>query len=461
MRVEAVLGASFRDPDGFMYRSGGRLLRKINPSYLPHYERLLGSGLLAKLWDMGLLVRHEIVSTGAAGEGMVIAPQEIPYVCYPYEWSFGQLKQAALLTLRLQKIALEHGMSLKDASAYNVQFRGATPVFIDTLSFENHVQGQPWVAYRQFCQHFLGPLALMAYGDVRLRNLLRSYIDGLPLDLVASLLPRRTFLRYSLLSHVHLHARTQRSHANDAVTGLKGPGRFSTTMMLALVESLKSAVQRLEVRQYESEWGRYYADTNYSPEAMSAKETLVQEMISRHFEPGVVVHDIGANTGRFSRLAETPERLVVAHDIDEMAVEFHYREASSRKGNVLPLVLDLTNPAPSLGWAQGERDGFAERVAGGNVLALALIHHIAISNNVPLPRVAGFFATLAGKLLIEFVSKEDSQVRRLLATREDIFPDYTEAGFEAAFGECFHCLEKRPIDGTARVLYLFESRVRH
>ena len=454
-----ALRSSFRDPDGFLFHQNGRLLRQVNPSYLPHLTHLKTSGLLDTLWQKRLLIAHEEIGAADEQNGVQIEPLRIPYVSYPYEWCFSQLKDAAVLTLDIQRIAIEHDMSLKDASAYNVQFVGGRPVFIDTLSFEKYEEGQPWQAYRQFCQHFLAPLALMAKVDVRLRHLLRAHIDGVPLDLASNLLPRRTRLSYSLLSHIHLHARAQRSHANDAATGGAAATRkFTRTMMIGIIESLRSAVEKLAVKEHETEWGTYYSDTNYTDDAMLQKEHLVGRFVEAYFEPDTIVHDIGANTGRFSRLAASDDRPVVAHDIDEMAVEMHYRHVAESGQNILPLLLDLTNPSPDLGWAQEERDGLTKRIQDGQVMALALIHHIAISNNVPLPRVAEFLAAIANTLIIEFVPKEDSQVERLLATRKDIFPDYTFEGFERAFKERFDVLEKHAIDGTSRVLYAMRKR---
>lgn len=447
----APLPSSFRDPDGFVYRQDDTLFRHINASYLPTYKKLEDSGLLELLWQRGYLVNHQVIKSDDTHA--TIAPEEIPYISYPYEWCFSQLKAAALLTLEIQRLAIDHEMSLKDASAYNVQFVDSKPTFIDTLSFEVYKEGEPWVAYRQFCQHFLGPLSLMARTDVRTRHFLRSYIDGIPLDLASRLLPKRTYANYSLLAHIHLHAKTQIKHADDAQTGVQKTRKFSKVMMTGIIESLQKAVRRLEVKSHETEWGSYYQATNYSSEAMNAKEKIVGDLIGQHFPADQTVHDVGANTGRFSRLAATGSRHVVAHDIDDMAVEMHFREAQASESSVLPLLLDLTNPSPNLGWDQSERDGFEQRAAGSSVLALALIHHIAISNNVPLKLIAAFFAKVAKHLIIEFVPKEDSQVQRLLTTRLDVFKEYDYDHFEEAFQSHFKICDQVKIEGTTRTLY--------
>lgn len=460
MSIE-VLGSSFRDPSGQVYRHEGTLLRSVERSWSGHYEQLLGSGLYAALTGRGWLVKHEEVEAPPHRESWrTLRPELIPYVSYPYEWCFSQLKDAALLTIDIQLLSLEHGMVLKDASAYNVQFVGSRPVFIDTLSFATYRDGEPWVAYRQFCQHFLAPLALMAYRDPRLRSLLLRFIDGIPLDLAAALLPRRSRLRFGMLSHIHLHATSQRRHEREGGEGDR-PVRIPSLpkqRLTALMHSLRAAVAGLRLPGRRTEWGRYYGETNYSDEAMSAKESLVARLIEEHAPPSGLVHDLGANTGRFSRLV-APGRYVISHDIDEMAVEANYAEGRRRgDASVLPLVLDLTSPAPALGWNLAERESALSRIEGGTVLALALVHHLAISNNVPLEQLAGFFARCAGTLIVEFVPKEDSQVKRLLATREDVFPDYTLETFEREFAKKFVIRGRFEIPGSVRTLFAMVRR---
>jgi hypothetical protein len=448
------IGASFRDPSGFTYAAGGVVYRQVNPRYQPHYDRLMQSGLYDALARQPLMVTHAEVEP-APGAYRTLRPQQIPYISYPYEWCFSQIKDAALLTLDIQRLALAHGMTLKDASAYNVQFIGCRPIFIDTLSFETYEDGRPWVAYRQFCQHFLAPLALMAHADVRLRHLLRSYLDGVPLDLAAGLLPARTRLRPGLLAHLHVHARSQKRHEADARRPPAGrTPALPKSRFTALLDHLRATVQRLTLPRVSTEWGRYYEDTNYSAEAMAGKEAMVRRMLDEVALPGRPVHDFGANTGRFSRIAAAAGRYVVSHDIDEVAVDRNYLDGrTAGDASVLPLLLDLTNPSPAIGWALDERMSLPDRAAGGTALALALVHHLAISNNVPLPRLAAFFARIAGALVIEFVPKEDSQVQRLLATREDIFPDYTIDAFERSFSDLFEIAGREGVSGSARTLF--------
>jgi hypothetical protein len=457
-----ILPSSFRDPNGFLFETNHHLYRQVNRLYSSHFDHFISSGLYAELSNRNLLIPHQQVDLNLALNDQaycVIEPERIPFISYPYEWCFNQLKDAALTTLEIQKIAFEHGMVLKDASAYNIQFHKGKPIFIDTLSFETYTEGRPWVAYRQFCQQFLAPLALMSYRDIRLRRLLRTNIDGIPLDLASRLLPVRTWLKMSLLLHIHLHAQSQQRYAETSLKKTK-MRPISKLSFLGLIDSLETAVRNLSWKSAKTAWGNYYQNTNYSEEAMDAKKEIVAALLSR-IGPAWI-WDLGANTGVFSRIAAALGSQVISMDIDPIAVENNYRSVKETNNvSVLPLLLDLCNPSPSLGWAHEERMSLAKRGPADTILALALIHHLAIANNVPLYRIAEFLFHLGSNLIIEFVPKEDSQVRRLLASRQDIFPRYNVTDFEAAFAYYFTLLEKIPIPNTARTIYLMRAKADH
>lgn len=459
MTAVAPLTSSFRDPSGFLFSRDGVLYRQVNAVCQPDYDQLMASGLYAALVADGLLIPHDEVEVAPAEPALayrVLQPERVPTISYPYEWCFSQLQDAALLTLQVQKRAMACGMTLKDASTYNVQFHRGKPIFIDTLSFARRPEGQPWVAYRQFCQHFLAPLALMARRDVRLGQLLRVHLDGIPLDLASALLPNRTRWQPSLALHLHLHARMQRRYA-DAGAGAQNGRQMSDFALLGLLDSLEGAVRGQRWQPRGTEWADYYTDTNYSQEAASEKARLVAGFLEA-LQPATV-WDLGANTGVYSRLASERGIATVAWDIDPAAVERAYRDGKARgDAHLLPLLQDLTNPSPGLGWAHAERDAFLARGPVDVALALALVHHLAIGNNVPLPQVAAFFAGLCRTLIIEFVPKEDSQVSRLLVTREDIFTDYTQEAFEQAFAAYFTQQEAVRVGDSLRTLYVFRRR---
>lgn len=450
--------SSFRDPSGFIYTKNGHLFRQVNKSYQPNYDLLLVSGLYKKLTDSSQLITHHEVKTVPPDENCykTLEPLTIPFISYPYEWCFGQLKDAALLTLNIQKTALGYSMSLKDATSFNIQFLNGRPIFIDTLSFEALDSTKPWVAYKQFCEQFLAPLALMSQTDIRLSQLLLPGLGSIPLDLAAKLLPKTTFLNPNLLIHLHLHAKSQQKYA---ATSLKTSSQktFNQNSHLALVDSLHSAVESLHLPKSKTTWSNYYNETNYSSHAFAAKTKIVDDFLK--ITKAKILWDVGANNGFFSQIAAKRGVFTISMDIDPLAVEQNYQQIKAHKqANLLPLVIDLTNPSPAIGWQNSERDSLLNRPHPDTVMALALVHHLAIANNLPLPMIARLFASLCQNLIIEFIPKEDSQVKVLLQSREDIFPDYTQTGFENAFANYFNIKKRQPIPSIKRTLYLLTKK---
>lgn len=449
---------SFRDPSGFVFYREGTIYRQINLVYKEEYDFFIKSGLYKDLTDNNLLISHEesdIKSPSPDKLYKMIKPEKVPFISYPYEWCFSQLKDAALATLAIQKRSLNFGMSLKDCSAYNIQFKDGKPIFIDTLSFEKYKEGRPWVAYRQFCQHFLAPLVLMSYKDIRLNQLLRVYIDGIPLDLASSLLPFYAHCKFSLLVHIHLHAKAQKHFSNRTAKITKG--RITRLSFMGLVDSLESAIRKLRWNAQGTEWGDYYDNVNYSPEGFRHKMTIVSDFLEK-LNPKVA-WDLGANIGVFSRILSDKKIRVISFDIDPAAVEKNYIQCIAKgEKNILPLLLDLTNPSPGIGWNNKERMSLLERGPADIVFALALIHHLAISNNLPLNEIADFFSRICDSLIIEFVPKEDTQVRRLLSTRKDIFPNYTQQNLEDEFEFFFVIRESVHVRSSERILYLMERK---
>jgi hypothetical protein len=349
-------------------------------------------------------------------------------------------------------------MTLKDASAFNVTFDGGRPVLLDVLSFERRASDAPWVAYRQFCQHFLAPLALMAQRDVRFGLLSRDFIDGIPLDFAAGLLPATSRLRVGLGLHIHMHARAQTrpGQSGGSESARAGP-RVSAGRLEALIDSLSRSVKGLKWEPPRTGWSVYGNTTSYSPQAAASKRDLVQRLLRG--TSGERVWDLGANTGAFSLLAAGEGRRVVALDSEYGAVERLYREVRGQPDcRILPLVVDLANPSPALGWAHQERRSLVERANADVLVALALIHHLAIGNNVPLGHVSRFFAQLGRQLILEFVPKSDPQVQGMLASRRDVFDDYSLEGLKAAFDTDWQPAEEVEIEDSQRVLLRFDRR---
>jgi len=459
--TNGIIPSSFRDPSGFLFYQGGSIYRQVNNLYKDNYDHLMGCGLYESLVDSELFIPHEEVNVAQPrydNAYKVIIPEPILFISYPYEWCFSQLRDAALSTLRIQRIALDFGMSLRDASAYNIQFRKGKPVFIDTLSFEKYREGSPWVAYRQFCQHFLAPLTLMSHKDIRLSQLFRVYIDGIPLELTSSLLPIRTYFKFFSLLHIHLHAMSQKRYAGKSFDKKLATKPFSLRSFRGLIDSLESSIRRLTWHPRPTEWNDYYGEGNrYASQAMEHKKQLVATFLDK-IHPKMV-WDLGANTGLFSRIASGRGIETISFDIDSACVEKNYLDVIAKgETNLLPLLLDLTNPSPQIGWLNQERMSIFERGPSDTVLALALIHHLAISNNLPLDRIAMFFRKICSWLIIEFIPKTDPQVQKLLSTRTDIFPKFTQEAFEAEFVNSFSIQSSVKIKDSERTLYLMQGK---
>lgn len=453
--LDTRIAGSFRDPAGHVFTRDGVVLRRVMPAGLDDYRALMEFGLYQTLVDEQLLIPHEDLGADSAHAGaIVLRPAQVPMISYPYEWSLSQLRDAALVTLKAQRTALRFGMTLKDASAFNVQFVDGRPVLIDTLSFERHAGG-PWIAYRQFCQHFYAPLCLAAATDAGLVRLESLFIDGLPLTTASALLPRSSWLRPGPLLHIHLHAK-----AEQKLTGRERqapPAAQRDSKQEPLIDSLERAVASVSWKR-RGHWAEYYAEgESYSAEAFTAKTAIVSGWLDR-VKPATV-WDLGANTGYFSKAAAERGARAVAFDSDPSCVDALYREVREKQlAGVLPLVLDLSNPTPGVGWAGEERMSLAARGPVDLLLALAVTHHLAIGNNVPFASIAAFFASLGSRLVVEFVPRTDAMVRRMLATRRDIFDNYTQDAFEAAFTVHFAVDERVPVGASGRVLYLMTRR---
>jgi len=343
-------------------------------------------------------------------------------------------------------------MSLRDSTSFNVTFHRGRPVFIDTTSFERFVPDRPWVAYRQFCEQFLAPLTLASATDARLMRLSIAYPDGIPLDMAARMLPRKARLRPSTLTHIVMHGRSQVRHAADGVDG--GGRRFSTNAFRGLIDSLTKAVERLRPPTDAEVWTGYYDESaHYDADAFAIKERLVDEALDK-IEPSTV-WDLGANTGLFARQATQRGIDTIAFDFDPSVVDASYTAARAADDrHLLPLVMDLANPSPAIGWANEERDSLSRRGPADLVIALALMHHLVIGRNVPIDRFVAQLGAWGRSALVEWIPKSDEKAQTLLRSREDVFDDYQEGEFRRSLEHRFQILSRDAIAGTDRVLYL-------
>jgi len=449
--------ASFRDPSGFVFYDDENVYRTLSESYRDDYEFFVSSGLKEVLTQSDLLVPFVETDNKWNFDNIykVLKPLKIDPLSYPYEWCFSQLRDAALTTLAIQKTALGYGMTLKDASAFNIQFIGHRAVLIDVTSFEIYVPGRPWQAYKQFCQHFLCPLFLMAYRTPDFGHLQKHFIDGIPVDFTSGMLPLRTWFKFSALSHIHWHAGSQKQYQNTK-RDIKSLS-ISKEKQILLVDNMISAIKSLHLKNHKTAWSHYYCETNYNDAAMLSKKQLVQAFTEKLILRKVV--DFGANEGLFSRVFSQKKIITISPDIDPYAVEQNYRQACAEKDNyILPLVVDICNPSPALGWNNTERKPLLSRLNSDMALALALIHHLYIAHNLSFNQIASFFSACCRYLIIEFVPLTDSQTQRLVRTRRDNFGDYNETYFESSFQKHFILRRKEKVTDTERVLYLFEKK---
>ena len=455
---------SFRDPDSAVFTADGKVLRGLSARGVDHYDRLRGTAFFPRLMAAGQIVgtaQHEGEAPpsprGAPWE-RVLEHEPVPVVSYPYEWPFAMMREAATLQLDVLRAALDEGISLKDGTAYNVQFVGSRPTFIDIGSFEP--ASGPWPGYRQFCQTMLFPLMVQAHLGLPFQPLLRGAIDGLTPSAVAGMFSGLHRFRRGVLRNVTLHSVLERrvSTASEQVKNdLKASG-FSTEVTKATVKNLAKLVHGLEVARRGSTWSDYRETCSYSDADAEAKQAFVRSALAAG--ESRLVLDLGANEGAYSRLAAEQADYVVAVDSDEMVVDGMYRRLRAEgKENVLPLVMNLADPSGGLGWRNRERAAFEERVRPDVVLALALVHHLTIGANVPLPEVVSWLGSFGGRLVVEFVHGDDVQVKRLLANKPPgLFDDYERGAFEELLAERFLVHEQHQLPGATRTLYLAEPK---
>ena len=445
--------ASYRDNSGFVFKQDGKVYRYMHPGYQVHYAQLMSSGLYEELVKKAYLIPHheiEDINQFNFTEGRVILPEQIPFISYPYEWSFDMWKDAALLTLQIATTSLKKGMILKDAMPFNIQFYKGKPIFIDTLSFENYKEGKPWIAYRQFSECFLAPLLLMHYCHPDTGKLFAVYPNGIPMDILVNLLPKRSKWNLNTLLHVHLQAKF--SGKQKLKTGSEN--NFSKQKLGLLIKGLESFIQKLSPKKIRTAWDDYYTDTILGDDYLAAKTTLVKSF--SNFIDFKTVIDLGANDGHFS-LIFGDDKNVIATDADANCInELYINIKKESRTNILPLVNNLTTPSPAIGWANTERESITARLKADLVLALALVHHLAIAKNIPLRFIAGWLQPMGEHLIIEFVPKTDEKVKLLLQNRKDIFDDYSLENFRYIFTQKYTIVKEEKVGNTNRVLFLMK-----
>ncbi|BAO55366.1 hypothetical protein [Nonlabens marinus] len=453
------LSSSYRDPSGFIFQEQGIIKRQINPIFFEEYEAAHEAGIYQALFEKGWLIPHKEELRNE--EKIVLVPEQIEFITYPYEWSFTQYKHAAQLTLRLQMFLLDRGFSLKDASAFNITFHKGKAIFIDTLSIEQYKSNEPWRALQQFEQHFFSVLLLsQKYGAHHLKTL-ATQINGNNLKETAKLLSWKTKFHPVIYPNIHLMARGGSETPKD-ISKSKSP-TLSKESQLKILKVLESHISSMSLSE-TTEWTEYYDQINYDQQSFEFKKKLVQWW-SQELN-AVKAIDLGGNDGTFARVLPKDLKQIIVSDIDQAAIDHCYTTELklTQTSRIIPIVCDLMQPSPAIGFANEERDSFVKRVQDFKPdvsLALALIHHITLTGNVPFEMSAAFFASLSDYLIIEFPDREDSWVRYILDSKRDarhLFDDYGVSAFAKAYSIYYHIDKQELIPGTHRSLFLMRRK---
>lgn len=458
------LPGSFRDPSGSVYQVEGRILRTVNECFSGDFDFVTSTGLFKTLATEGLLLPFEVMSSDVLGLSdpkprYVLEAPRLPFISYPYEWSFPALKAAALLHLRIHLQSLAVGVTLSDASAYNIQFQGNQPVFIDHLSFRRYLSGEMWVGHRQFCEQFLNPLLLRAFFGISHNAWYRGTQEGITTGEIRKLLKWRHCLKWNVLTHVvlqDLFQKTSTKNTKSLQDHSLAQASFPLSSFKAMLEKMFHWISQLTpLNKGESTWGDYDKTCSYSSTEIQSKKQFILEF-AQTVQPALI-WDFGCNTGEYSEAAlNGGARNVVGFDFDQGALDGSYRRAVERRLSFQALFMDAANPSPNQGWNGHERESLQSRASADAILALALVHHLAIARNIPLVQVVNWLITLAPQGVIEFVPKNDPMVQELLSLRQDIFPDYTAEHFMALLEKKAVIIKNEIVSKSGRVLVWFK-----
>ena len=458
---------SFRDPDARVFHHDGAAFRCLAARALDDWRRLAATDFHARFMADGRLIPTRLLTDVKSLPPLgprwvaVLEHERVPVVSYPYEWSFGMLKDAALLQLDVTRAALDEEMTLKDATAFNIQWRGVRPTFIDIGSFTGYVAGEPWAGYKQFCETFLYPLLLQAYRNVPFHPWLRGNPDGISAEQCLALLSGRRLLRRGVLAHVYLQAKAQARYEDaprDVRREMRAAG-FGAALIKHNVDRLRRTVERLRWEPRRSTWSEYQREHSYDDADLRQKAGFVEGVLARRRWP--LVWDVGCNTGSYSRLAAKYADHVLALDADHVVVDRLYRAlAADGTSNVLPLVADVANPSPGLGWRGRERLPLGDRGAPALILCLALAHHVVIGRNVPLDEFVVWLAQFGAEVILEFVGRDDPMVQRLLRNRRGQEFDYSESALGTALKRHFGDVRHEALASGTRTLYHCRPRTR-
>ncbi len=476
---------SFRDTAARVVLEEGIYFRYIFEEYKAEYDHLMESGLYKTLFEKGLMIDHQEVSDSQEVNDhqknvfdqntskiskyyKKLRPHQIVFQSYPFEWSYGQWRKVLYAYLQINKIALSHGMILKDATPYNFYFEKGQAVLLDTSSFSFFKEGAPWLAYRQFCSELFSPLALMHYNGQRWARLTQSHLRGMPLNFVSKQLPLKSWLNLTCLLHIHLHSKyatndsdnSSLRNSNNYVE--RTPNGFSKEKIISLIHMFQSTVIKWKKPHlFEKHWIDYYEKDIATPIYLENKEAIIRNWLEQIRQQGKIesILDLGANTGKFSLLAAEYTNQVIALEYDDTCVDAIDKTiSSSSKKNIFCLRMDLAESTPNMGVLEKEFSSIYTRAQSKLVLCLALIHHLFISNSLSFYKIASMLDKMSiNYVIVEFTPLEDEKVQFLIKDIQRDYFEHKEDYFTVAMKQFFTIKERIKIDGSERILYLLEK----
>lgn len=465
MQANSIISedSSFRDNRGNIYYYNNKVLRSINHNCKKTFESILDSKIIDDSIKKNFLINTTLVDKSELPEFFskfeyVVESDLIPFITYPYEWSYEQLKTAALHHLNFQISLFQKGFVLRDASAYNIQFIGSKPFFIDLLSIKEYEKGEYWIGYKQFCENFLNPLLLGSLKGIYHNNWFKGELEGISTTDLNKLLSIKDKLSFKIFTHVYLQAKLQSNIVNNKKKNSLNKIKLkplSKKSYLAIITQLRDWINNLSFKQEKTIWENYSRDNTYNDLQHNQKKKIVEEFIQRT-KPNTLI-DLGCNDGEYSNLALNSGAFnVIGFDFDHKAISNAFKMSSKEKKNFLPLFLDASNPSPNHGWQQLERKGFVERFKAEALIALAFEHHLVIGKNIPIKKFILWMLNISNQGLIEFVPKSDKTVQIMLESREDIFLNYTENEFEKSLKEKARIINKNNISNSKRIIFEYK-----
>jgi SAM-dependent methyltransferase len=470
---------SYKDTAARVVLEEGIYYRYIFNEYQDEYDHLMHSGLYKSLTEKGLMITHQEVEQSQSNFYKKLHPHQIHFQSYPFEWSYGQWRKALFAYLQINQIALAHGMILKDATPYNFYFEGGQAVLLDTSSFSFFNDGDPWIAYRQFCSEMLSPFALMHYNGQRWARITQSHLRGMPLNFVSKQLPLKSWLIMTCLLHIHMHGKyatndsENSSLRNSNKKGFEKSGEvvdnqtkqkgFSKEKIVSLMKMLQSTVVNWKKPfSYEKNWIDYYQKDIASDKYLEHKEAIIKDWLAQLTHQNKIdsILDLGANTGKFSLLASEYAEKVIALEYDDICVDAIDRAiVSEKRNNIYCLRMDLAETTPNMGVLEKEYSSIYTRARSSMVMGLALIHHLFISNQLNFDQIASMFNEFSKRqVIIEYIPITDEKVQFLIKDKQREYADYTEEGFTKALEQYFQIKERIQLEGSERILYLLEKK---